>query len=100
MAVQGTTVDYVDHGGGGEPVLLIHAGVFGAWFEPLAAGPTLDSFRVIRMMRAGYSSGPVPTGYLSVADHAATLLEALDATPAHVVAQRPPGMSRPLSRRS
>lgn len=89
MVVQGTTVSYVDHGGGGEPVLLIHAGAFGAWFEPLAAGPALQGLRVIRMLRAGYTGGPVPTGHLSIADHArhaATLLEALDATPAHIVA--------------
>ena len=89
MAVPGTTVDYVDHGGGGEPILLVHAGVFGAWFEPLAAGPALEGFRVIRMLRAGYTGGPVPTVHLGMADHArhaATLLETLDATPAHVVA--------------
>lgn len=89
MAVQGTTIEYVDHGGNGEPVLLIHAGVFGAWFEPLAADPNLKGLRVIRMLRAGYTGGPAPAGHLSIADHArhaATLLDALDATPAHVVA--------------
>jgi pimeloyl-ACP methyl ester carboxylesterase len=89
MAVQGTTVEYVDHGGDGEPVLLVHAGVFGAWFEPLAADPSLGGRRVIRMLRAGYTGGPVPAGHLSIADHArhaATLLDALEATPAHVVA--------------
>jgi pimeloyl-ACP methyl ester carboxylesterase len=89
LAVPGTTVDYVDHGGGGEPMLLVHAGVFGAWFEPLAAEPALEGFRVIRMLRAGYTGGPIPTEHLSIADHArhaATVLEALDATPAHVVA--------------
>jgi pimeloyl-ACP methyl ester carboxylesterase len=89
MAIGGTTVEYVDHGGDGPPVLLVHAGVFGAWFEPLAADPTLAGLRVIRMLRAGYTSGPAPTGHLSIADHsrhAATLLETLGATPAHVVA--------------
>jgi pimeloyl-ACP methyl ester carboxylesterase len=89
MAVQGTTVEYVDHGGDGEPVLLVHAGVFGAWFEPLAADPSLAGLRVIRMLRAGYTGGPAPAGHLSITDHArhaATLLETLGATPAHVVA--------------
>jgi pimeloyl-ACP methyl ester carboxylesterase len=89
MAVQGTTVEYVVHGGDGEPVLLVHAGVFGAWFEPLAAQPSLGDLRVIRMLRAGYTDGPVPAGHVSIADHArhaATLLDALEATPAHVVA--------------
>jgi pimeloyl-ACP methyl ester carboxylesterase len=89
MDVQGTTVEYVDHGGNGEPVLLVHAGAFGAWFEPLAAGPTLEGRRVIRMLRAGYTGGPAPAGHLSIADHArhaATLLDTLGAAPAHVVA--------------
>lgn len=89
MAVPGTTVEYVDHGGSGEPILLIHAGVFGAWFEPLAADPALEGFRVIRMLRAGYTGGPAPAEHLGIADHArhaAAVLEALDATPAHVVA--------------
>jgi pimeloyl-ACP methyl ester carboxylesterase len=89
LAVPGTTVDYVDHGGDGEPVLLVHAGVFGAWFEPLAADPALEGFRVIRLLRAGYTGGPAPTEHISMADHArhaALVLEALDATPAHVVA--------------
>lgn len=89
MPVPGTTVAYADNGGAGEPILLIHAGVFGAWFEPLAADPTLDGFRVIRMLRAGYTGGPLPAGHLGMSDHAghaATLLEALGATPAHVVA--------------
>jgi hypothetical protein len=57
--------------------------VFGAWFAPLAADPALRGFRVIRMLRAGYTSGPAPTGHLSIADHAAhcaALLEAGDAT--------------------
>lgn len=89
MAVQDTTVEYFDHGGNGDPVLLVHAGVFGAWFEPLAAGPTLEGRRVIRMLRAGYTAGPAPGQHLSIADHArhaATLLDTLGATPAHVLA--------------
>jgi hypothetical protein len=35
LAVPGGMVQYIDHGGAGEPVLLVHAGVFGAWFAPL-----------------------------------------------------------------
>ena len=89
FAVDGTTVEYTDSGGDGPPVLLIHAGGFGAWFAPLAADPAMRELRVVRMLRAGYTAGPAPTGHLTVADHArhcAALLEALDAAPAHVVA--------------
>src|SRR3954451_23208448 len=53
---------------------------------PLAA--ELRGHRVIRMVRAGYTGGPVPDG-LTIADHAghaATLLRRLGAAPAHVVA--------------
>ena len=45
--VAGTTIDTTDHGAG-EPLLLVHAGVFADWFVPLAASPALDGFRVIR----------------------------------------------------
>jgi pimeloyl-ACP methyl ester carboxylesterase len=88
LALPGGTVEYVDHGGPGEPVLLIHAGAFGAWFEPLATQPALNDFRAIRMLRAGYTDAPPPTAPLSIAahaSHAAALLEHLDAAPAHVV---------------
>ena len=32
--VAGTTIEYADHGEG-EPLLLVHAGVFADWFVPL-----------------------------------------------------------------
>jgi pimeloyl-ACP methyl ester carboxylesterase len=89
LPVDGTTcIDYADGGGEGEPILLVHAGVFGAWFAPLAADPTLDGFRVIRMLRAGYASGPAPTGHVTVADHAAhcaVLLDTLGIEQSHIV---------------
>ncbi len=40
-------IAYSEHGVG-EPILLVHAGVFGDWFLPWHASPTLESFRVIR----------------------------------------------------
>lgn len=88
LDVPGATVEYAERGTG-EPILLVHAGVFGAWFEPLAAEESLAGFRVIRMLRAGYTSGPPPAGHVGIADHArhaAALLDALGAGPAHVVA--------------
>jgi len=79
---------YTDSGGDGEPLLLIHAGGFADWFTPLAATPTLSRYRVIRLVRAGYTGAPAPAG-LTVTDHAghaATLLHRLNAAPAHVIA--------------
>lgn len=88
LAVDAATIDYHDQGGDGAPLLLVHAGVFSGWFEPLAADPALDGFRIIRIVRAGYSCGPAPTRHLSIADHAAhcaALLDALDVDHAHIV---------------
>ncbi|MEV4515777.1 alpha/beta hydrolase [Dactylosporangium sp. NPDC049525] len=83
----GADLAYTDSGGPGEPVLLIHAGVFADWFVPMATAPALDGHRVIRLIRAGYTGTPAPAG-LTVADHAghaAELLRRLDTGPAHVV---------------
>ncbi|MQA79690.1 MAG: alpha/beta fold hydrolase [Streptosporangiales bacterium] len=78
---------YTDSGGDGELVLLVHAGVFGAWFEPLAAEPALAGLRIVRMVRAGYT-GPTPDRPLTLTDHAthcAALLDELGGGPATVV---------------
>jgi pimeloyl-ACP methyl ester carboxylesterase len=88
LAVDGGQIAYTDSGGDGDLVLLVHAGVFGAWFVPLAAEPALAGFRVVRMLRAGYTDGPPPDRHLSIRDHAAhcaALLDELDAGPATVV---------------
>ncbi len=82
--VDGATVAWTDTGTG-DPVLLVHAGVFGAWFEPLAG---LLPGRTIRMLRAGYTGGPPPPGPIEIAGHAAhaaAVLDALDTGPATVV---------------
>lgn len=78
LPVDGTRIEYTDRGDG-PAILLIHAGVFSEWFAPLADGPTLDGFRVIRMIRAGYAAGPAPVGHVTVADHAAHCAALLDA---------------------
>jgi pimeloyl-ACP methyl ester carboxylesterase len=87
MFVAGVEVAWDDTGDPtGEPTLLLHAGVFGAWFEPLAA--RLPG-RVIRMLRAGYTGGPPPAGPVEIgahAAHAAAVLDRLVAGPAAVVA--------------
>lgn len=85
LTIDGATISWTDTGSG-EPTLLIHAGVFGAWFDPLA--PLLPG-RTIRMLRAGYTDGPPPTRPIEIAEHAAhaaALLTTLAAGPATVVA--------------
>ena len=89
LAADGAEIAYSDSGGPGDVVLLLHAGVFADWFAPLAAEPALAGFRLIRIVRAGYTAGRPPTRHLTVADHAehcATLLDALDVPRALVVA--------------
>lgn len=84
MTVDGATIAWSDTGSG-EPTLLVHAGVFGAWFAPLA--PRLPG-RVIRMLRAGYTDGPLPTSTIGIVEHAAhaaALLNRLGTGPATVV---------------
>lgn len=68
VSVGDTEIAYSERGHG-EPIVLVHAGVFSEWFRPLSLSPTLDGFRVIRVQRAGY--GPVsPTQHLTLRDHA------------------------------
>ena len=73
----------------GPAVLLIHAGAFADWFVPLAAEATLNSFRVVRLRRAGYVAGQLPSSHLSITDHArhaATVAAQLGISDAVVVA--------------
>ncbi|MER6007361.1 alpha/beta hydrolase [Nonomuraea angiospora] len=88
LRIDGAEISYADSGGDGAPLLLIHAAGSGDWFTPLAATPELYGYRVIRMVRAGYTGTPAPAG-LTIGDHAghaAALLRHLDAAPAHVLA--------------
>src|SRR5438128_1600123 len=80
-------IEYSDRGEG-QPLLLIHAGVFADWFVPLASSPILEGFRVIRVRRAGYKAGSAPTSHVTIgahAQHCAALLDALGLERAHVV---------------
>jgi pimeloyl-ACP methyl ester carboxylesterase len=86
ISPDGIEIDFTDRGHV-EVVLLVHAGVFGAWFAPVAAHPALDGLRVIEMRRAGYSGGSAPAVHLTISDHArhcAALLDRLGITAAHV----------------
>jgi pimeloyl-ACP methyl ester carboxylesterase len=61
-------IEYSMHGQG-EPILLVHGGVFADWFVPLAASQTLSAFTVFLVRRAGYGQNS-PKQSLSVKDHA------------------------------
>ncbi len=81
-----TDFEFVERGRG-DAILLVHGGVFSDWFVPVAARPEMDDFRVIRMRRAGYGQGSVPSAHLTLADHAAhcaRLLGELEIDTAHV----------------
>jgi pimeloyl-ACP methyl ester carboxylesterase len=53
-------LDYQERGAG--PVIcLVHAGVFGAWFEPVFEQEALDRFRLIRPIRPGYGRSRAPS---------------------------------------
>jgi pimeloyl-ACP methyl ester carboxylesterase len=87
LRLSGGDIEYSDRGDG-QPILLVHAGVFADWFLPLAASPVLEGFRVIRMRRAGYTSGSLPAEHLSIGAHGrhcAALLDTLGIEQAHVV---------------
>ena len=86
LPVEDAEIEFSERGSG-EPVVLVHAGVFADWFAPLASAPVLDGFRVIRLRRAGYVSGAAPTRHLMLSDHAghvAALLDALGIPSAHL----------------
>ncbi len=85
MAINGCTVGWTDTGHG-PATALIHAGGFGAWFDPVAA--RLGG-RVVQLRRAGYAGGPRVGDPVTIGEHAAhaaALIEALDAEPVTVVA--------------
>jgi pimeloyl-ACP methyl ester carboxylesterase len=72
--------------GTGEPLLLVHAGVFADWFTPLVHSMALARFRVIRVRRAGYGGVP-PAQPISIREHArhlAVLLSSLDIDKVHL----------------
>jgi pimeloyl-ACP methyl ester carboxylesterase len=75
--------------GRGEPVVLIHAGIFPDWFAPLLAQPTLtDKYRVVSYHRAGYAGSTHPSAAVTIADHAKhlrALMRHLGIVRAHLV---------------
>jgi pimeloyl-ACP methyl ester carboxylesterase len=60
--------------GDGEPVVLVHAGVFADWFNPLLEEPALTSrYRLVRYHRIGYAGSSRVEGPVSIAQQAAHL---------------------------
>jgi pimeloyl-ACP methyl ester carboxylesterase len=77
IELDGEEIEFSDEGAG-EPVLLVHAGVFSDWFKPVAASIELQGNRVIRMRRAGYVSGRMSGAHLALGDHARHCGDLLD----------------------
>ena len=84
--IDGIELEYADSGTG-EPVVLIHAGLCAAWFEPFMREPALAGHRRIRYHRAGYAGSSHLWGDVTIADHAAVdgLLDHLGIERAHLV---------------
>jgi pimeloyl-ACP methyl ester carboxylesterase len=64
----GSQIEYLDRGQG-EPVVLVHAGLFSDWFAPVSETQALGACRVVHVRRAGYGTN-VSQGHLSISDHA------------------------------
>ena len=83
--------------GEGEPVLLIHPGIFADWFTPLLQEPALTSrYRLVHYHRVGCAgssrvAGPVSLGQ-QVA-HGRFMMEHLGIARAHAVSHWSSGVS-------
>jgi pimeloyl-ACP methyl ester carboxylesterase len=84
----GVELEYEVHGDG-EPVLLIHPGIFADWFTPLLREPALAGrYRRVHYHRVGCGGSSRVAGPLSLAQHAAhgrVLLHHLGIARAHIV---------------
>ena len=68
VALDDVEIEFVEHGHG-DAIFLVHAGVFSDWFRFVGESAELDSFRVIRIRRAGYGHVK-PMRHLTLRDHA------------------------------
>jgi pimeloyl-ACP methyl ester carboxylesterase len=87
-AVDGVELEYRTVGAG-EPVVLVHAGIYADWFEPLLKEPALASrYRLVTYHRVGYAGSSDASGSVSIKQQAAqlrALLAALKTERAHIV---------------
>ena len=85
--LDGVDIEYEVHGDG-EPVLLIHPGIFADWFLPLLQQPALSSYQLVHYHRAGCRRSGRLKGQPTLAqhaEHAHLLLRLLGIASAHVV---------------
>jgi pimeloyl-ACP methyl ester carboxylesterase len=86
--IHGVELEYEVHGTG-EPVLLVHPGIFSDWFVPLLNQSVLASrFQLLHYHRVGCRNSSRIAGPVSLmqqATHARALLEHLGVARAHVV---------------
>lgn len=75
--------------GSGEPVVLVHAGLFADWFKPLLGEAALvGRYRVVSFHRVGYAGSSRVAGAVSIArqaEHIRALLRHLGIERAHLV---------------
>jgi pimeloyl-ACP methyl ester carboxylesterase len=75
VSLNGLELEY-EARGAGEPVVLIHAGIFADWFRPLLEQDVLTSrYRVVSYHRVGYAGSDRLPGSVSIAQQAAHLRE-------------------------
>ena len=86
--LDGAELEYEAYGSG-EPVILIHPGIYADWFTPLLDQPILTSrYRLIHYHRAGCAGSSRLRGATNLAQHAAhcrSLMRVLGLERAHVV---------------
>jgi pimeloyl-ACP methyl ester carboxylesterase len=86
--LDGVALDY-ETWGAGEPVVLVHAGIFADWFKPLRDVPALAGrHRVLSYHRVGYAGSGRVTGPVTIAQqagHLRALMRQLGIPRAHVV---------------
>lgn len=88
--LDGLSLDYEFWGpAGGEPVVLVHAGIIADWFKPLRDEPALTGkYRVLSYHRVGYAGSsklPGPVSIAQQAGHLRQLMQKLGIRRAHVV---------------
>jgi len=75
--------------GAGEPVVLVHAGLFAEWFRPLVEEPALAArYRVLTFHRVGYAGSSRVAGTVGIARqamHVRALMRHLGIGRAHLV---------------
>jgi pimeloyl-ACP methyl ester carboxylesterase len=87
-SINGVELEYIVQGSG-EPVVLIHGGIYADSYFPLMAQPLLaNHYRMINYHRRGFAGSTHPDSVVSIRQQAADcneLMESLDTDRAHIV---------------